>query len=91
MCMETRSQTVRPRWRYLLLIRAHFPRSPMCWPYAMRQSAERAAWYLRQKVLVGEGWGRLGTLPPLSGTKLPIQNVRALVAIEGKADNICSV
>jgi hypothetical protein len=28
------------------------------------------------------GGGRLGTLPPLSGTKLPIQNVRALVAIE---------
>ena len=25
MCMETRSQAVRPRWRYLLLILAHFP------------------------------------------------------------------
>ena len=43
MFMETGSQTVRPRWRYLLLIRAHFPGSPMCLPYAMRQSAERAA------------------------------------------------
>ena len=47
MFMETGSQTVRPRWRYLLLIRAHFPGSPMC-ALAMRQSAERAAEYLRQ-------------------------------------------
>ena len=42
MCMETRSQTVRPRWRYLLLIRAHFPGSPMCLPYAMKQSARQS-------------------------------------------------
>ena len=42
MFTETGSQTVRPRWRYLLLIRA-FSRQPDVLALAMRQSAERAA------------------------------------------------